>query len=108
MMNKRKTQTADRRLQQQCKQFAVAECANMKEGKCIPEDCACHLIHPRYPSIQDGALDCDWFFEAVLPAFPELYEEVMAQLMLPFNSCSAENEKKCLCCGAPFLPAGNR
>ena len=28
----------------------------------------CHLVNPNYGSIHDGAIDCDYFLECVLPA----------------------------------------
>ena len=47
------------------------ECCNFIDEKCI-EDRACAVINPRYPTIHDGAVDCDYFLECVLPASWEL------------------------------------
>ena len=44
----------------------------------MPEDCACHVIHPIY-SIRDGGVNCDYFLEAVLPANENLHKRVWAE-----------------------------
>lgn len=32
----------------------------------------CNVINPRYPTVQDGAIGCDYFLQCVLPLDPEL------------------------------------
>lgn len=50
------------------KALARGECANYQNGMCLETDQRCHLINPRYDSIRDGMIDCDYFLECVLPA----------------------------------------
>ena len=50
------------------KALAKDECANYKGGMCLETDKPCHLINPEYETIQDGTIDCEYFWECVLPA----------------------------------------
>ena len=43
------------------KALARGECANYQNGMCLETDQRCHLINPRYDSIRDGMIDCDYF-----------------------------------------------
>ena len=54
------------------KALAAGECANYHGGFCAETDRRCHLINPKYDSIRDGMIDCDYFLECVLPANWEL------------------------------------
>ena len=62
----------DNQIIRSAKQLTQKECANYADGACVPEDCPCHLINPAYKTIHDGAIDCDWFVQVVLPLQPEL------------------------------------
>lgn len=48
--------------------LAHEECANYHAGNCALTDERCHIINTNYQSVQDGAIDCDYFLEVVLPA----------------------------------------
>ena len=48
--------------------LAHEECANCHAGNCVLTDERCHIINTHYQSVQDGAIDCDYFLEVVLPA----------------------------------------
>lgn len=50
------------------KALARDECANYQRGLCLLTDQRCHVINPNYPTVHDGAVDCDYFLECVLPA----------------------------------------
>ena len=58
------------------KALAAGECANYHGGFCAETDRRCHLINPKYDSIRDGMIDCDYFLECVLPANWELSDLV--------------------------------
>ncbi len=68
----------DRLVLHKCCDLAHHECANWQRGKCVERDKSCksHLINPIFASIKDGALNCDWFQQAVLPLDPTLEKEV--------------------------------
>ena len=48
--------------------LAHEECTNCHAGCCALTDERCHIISLNDPSAQDGAIDCDYFLENVLPA----------------------------------------
>ena len=48
--------------------LAHEECTNCHAGYCALTDERCHIINTNYQSAQDGAIDCDYFLENVLPA----------------------------------------
>ena len=48
--------------------LAHEECDNCHAGYCALTDERCHIINTNYQSAQDGAIDCDYFLENVLPA----------------------------------------
>lgn len=69
-------------------------CANCDGGNCLllddGEPCVC-------PQMISYSLICGYFRAAVLPAGPELYEEIM----------SARPVKRCRVCGTPIFPRSN-
>lgn len=73
----------------------------------MPEDCACHVIHPIY-SIRDGGVNCDYFLEAVLPANENLHTRVWAEIRRALDEPVDEPTKACVKCGKAFIPNGNR
>lgn len=99
--------TIDKQLMRQVKALARRECANYQDGICLPEDRPCHVLHPVYTKIHDGAIDCDWFLEAVMPLDQELTKAVWQEILREEGS-SGESLKECVCCHKPFLPASNR
>ena len=93
------------------KALARGECANYQNGMCLETDRRCHLINPRYDSIRDGIIDCDYFLECVLPADWDLndlisyalwYDEAEGYEELPSNM------KRCAECQRPFVFTSNR
>ena len=52
--------------------LARDECANYKDGFCLETDKRCHVISNKFESVYDGAINCDYFYECVLPANREL------------------------------------
>ena len=99
----------DQQLQKQCKAWARAECGNYVSGRCVEEDRDCHLINPRYPTIQEGAIDCDWFIHAVLPTFEALQEDIDILTHMPIEEYEDGLPKRaCVKCGVMFQPASNR
>lgn len=95
-----------KQLIRQVKTLAQKECCNYYDGKCV-YDHPCTVINPRYPTIQDGAIDCDYFLECVLPIDPALNKSVWAELLRE-EDMARPLEKNCVSCGQPFLPNSNR
>ena len=65
------------------------------------------MINPAYKTIQDGALDCDYFLSAVLPLQPELNTAVWHELLREEDQ-AGEGWKECARCHKPFIPGSNR
>ena len=86
--------------------LAHGECCNYIGGKCI-EDGECTIINPRYPTIHDGAIDCDYFLECVLPINPELNRIIWTELLREEDMIHPD-ERTCVCCGAAFVPGSSR
>ena len=86
--------------------LAHKECCSYIEGKCI-EDGACIVINLRYPSIHDGAVDCDYFLECVLPIDPKLARIVRTELLRE-EDVIRPNERTCAWCGGGFVPNSSR
>lgn len=62
----------DKEIIRDAKRLATKECANWQDGSCLPDERPCHMINSAYSTIHDGAIDCDWFVQAVLSLQPEL------------------------------------
>lgn len=102
--------------------MAHRECANhitLENGKhwCAFDDRPCYVINPRWLNIHDGAIDCDYFLEAVLPWDKELHKAVWNKLTrieyapwITDESPSQEEpaSKCCASCGKYFSPRSNR
>ena len=88
------------------KTLAQDECANNMYGKCLLTDERCHLIHPEYESIHDGAIDCDYFLECVLPANWDLNDLVSYALWYAEEESEElpPNMKRCENCQNPYVP----
>lgn len=97
----------DKQLQKRCTNLARAECCNLHGKECIQDDCRCHLINPRYPAIAEGALDCDWFMEAVLPLEKELCKAVWQELTGQ-DGPSRNRGRLCEICRNSFIPTSPR
>jgi len=92
------------------KALAAGECANYRGGFCAETDQRCHVINPNYDSVHDGAIDCDYFLECVLPADWNLKDLVAYALWYD----EAEDEvnpstgmKLCEECQQPFTIMSN-
>lgn len=97
----------DKEIIRQCKSLAQNECANYYDRLCLLEDHPCHVINSRYATIHDGAIDCDWFMEAVLPGYAELSKLVRHELLSETVS-AASGLRKCERCGESFIPSSPR
>ena len=96
----------DKLLISKTRTLAHKECCNYYYGRCV-FDHDCTVINPRYPTVQDGAIGCDYFLECVLPIDPELNKIVWAEL-LQDEEIECPAWKDCVWCGKPFLPNNNR
>ena len=97
----------DKEIIRSVRKLAVKECANWQDGFCVPDDCPCRVINPRYSTVHDGCIDCDWFVKAVLPREPDLYTAYWHEIFR--EECDAgEGWKNCARCHKPFIPASNR
>lgn len=96
----------DNTLIRKIKTLARKECCNCIDGKCIFQS-NCTVINPRYPSIHDGAVDCDYFLESVLPLDRDLNRIVWSELLREEGMTSPE-EKTCVWCGGTFVPGSSR
>ena len=94
----------DKIIIRRCKALAEKECANCCDHWCLPEDRPCHVINDRYPSIHDGAIDCDYFMDVVLCGNAELNKLVQHELRKDLLS-AATNCRTCERCGDPYVPA---
>ncbi len=70
----------------------------------------CHLVNPNYESIHDGAIDCDYFLECVLPADWDLNDLVSYALWYDEEDEEdlPSNMRRCEECQKPFVMTGNR
>ena len=96
----------ERHMIRQIRTLAHKECCNCIDGKCIYHG-SCTVINSRYPSIHDGAIDCDYFLECVLPFAPELNRIVWSELLREEDMIRPD-ERTCVCCGAAFVPGSSR
>lgn len=60
-----------------------------------------------YPTIHDGAIDCDYFLECVLPINPDLNRILWAELLRE-EDVIRPNERTCAWCGGAFVPNSGR
>ncbi len=87
---------SDPKLKRICAAFAEKECANNRDGWCLPEHCPCFAFTP-----QCGV--CQYLLEVVLPLDPVLLAAVNKRI-----DGKSEMNKKCAVCGAAFIPTSNR
>ena len=97
----------DDQIKRNIRQLVQKECANNASGRCLPEDRPCHVISPAYRTIHGGAIDCDYFLEAVLPLQPELNTAFWHELLREEDQ-AGEGWKECVRCHKPFIPGSNR
>lgn len=101
----------DQEILKSIKALARHECANFRDGACLLTDRRCHLISPNYETVHDGAIDCDYFLECVLPADWDLNDLIAYALW--YDDENEEDElpghmKRCEQCQTPFVVTGNR
>ena len=88
--------------------LAHEECANYHAGNCALTDERCHIINTNYQSVQDGAIDCDYFLEVVLPADWDLQDLVAYALWYVGDDRDAPEEaypqslRQCDICQQPY------
>lgn len=87
--------------------LAKGECANYHGGLCSPEDCKCHVVNPRWPTISEGAIACDYFMDAVLPADRELTKLVWNELTGE-DGPTRSTSRICEICGKAYVPTSHR
>ena len=97
----------NKKIIRQCKSLAEKECANYCGRLCLPEHQPCHVINSHYATIHDGAIDCDWFMDAVLPRAAELNKLVWRELLNGTVSAVSVT-RKCERCGEPYVPSSPR
>lgn len=100
----------DKQILKSIKALARGECANYSRGDCLMTDERCHLVNPNYESIHDGAIDCDYFLECVLPADWDLNDLVSYALWYDEEDEEdlPSNMRRCEECQKPFVMTGNR
>ena len=100
----------DKKILKSIKALARGECANYQNGFCRETDERCHVINPNYDSVHDGAIDCDYFLESVLPADWELNDLVAYALWYDEEEPDElpEGMKLCPVCKRPFTASNNR
>ena len=72
--------------------LAKKECAYYDSGVCLCNERPCHVLHPTYKMVHDGAIDCDFFLHAVLPAQPELNAAVWHEVFQE-EGCAGDGGK---------------
>ena len=107
---KKRGSMTNKQILKSIKALARDECENYSRGDCLMTDERCHLVNPNYGSIHDGAIDCDYFLECVLPADWDLNDLVSYALWYDEED---EDElpstmKRCAECQKPFVFASNR
>lgn len=81
--------------QRQAAKMIQKYCCNCEKGNCILLDDGDEHTCPQRISYTIG---CRWFRNAVLPAFPELEADIFKDITL----------RRCVKCGARFVPGSNR
>lgn len=96
----------DKQILKSIKALARGECANYDRGNCLLTDERCHLVNPNYESIHDGAIDCDYFLDCVLPAEWNLNDLVSYALWYDEEDENPlpHGMKRCEICQNPFVP----
>ena len=100
----------EKELQRAIKNLAKAECANYQNKLCLLTDEPCHIINPDYNSVHDGAIDCDWFLEAVLPADWDMNDLIWYAIWCDEDEPDEvpDGMKACEVCGNPYVPTHSK
>ena len=94
----------DKKIISVIRKLAKEECANYDHGYCLETDKPCHVINPHYDSIRDGAVDCDYFLECVLPADWDLNDLTWYAIWYDEDEPMEARPRHCAVCGALFIP----
>lgn len=97
----------DKNLIRRCKALAVHACANWRDHECLARDCPCDMANPRYATIHDGALNCDYFLSSVLPLDKELNRLVWCSIFGD-GEHSQPHIRFCTTCGSAYIPTSPR
>lgn len=97
----------DKNLIRRCKALAVHACANWRDHECLARDCPCDMAQPRYATIHDGAISCDYFLKSVLPLDKELNRLVCCSILVD-EERTQPNIRFCTVCGSAFVPTSPR
>ena len=82
------------------KRLARRECACGRDGYCVVRGMPCSIGNP------NGAFNCRYFMESVLPGDAALCSAVTELLNKPL--IEQQTNRACERCGAPFIPSSNR
>jgi len=97
----------DKQLKTRVEAMAKAECCNLHGKECIWDECRCHLINPKWDTIAEGMIDCDWFMRAVLPRDKEL-EKMIWQNLTGADGPARSRYRLCERCHNSYLPNSPR
>ena len=97
----------DKNLIRRCKALAAHACANWRNHECLVRDCPCDMIHPRYATIHDGAINFDYFLKSVLPLDKELSRLIWHSILID-EEHAHPNIRFCTICGSAFVPTSPR
>ena len=97
----------DKNLIRRCKALAAHACANWRDHECLVRDCPCDMIHPRYATIHDGAINCDYFLKSVLPLDKELSRLIWHSILID-EEHAHPNIRFCTSGGSAFVPTSPR
>ena len=97
----------DKNLIRRCKALAAHACANWRNHECLVRDCPCDMIHPRYATIHDGAINFDYFLKSVLPLDKELSRLIWHSILID-EEHAHPNIRFCTICGSSFVPTSPR
>lgn len=102
----------DKQMLKSIKALAKSECANYSNGFCLMTGERCHVINPDYDTIHDGAIDCDYFMDCVLPADWELNDLIWYAIWADDDADEDEplpdGMRLCANCQRPFIPTNGK
>ena len=97
----------DKNLIRRCKTLAAHACANWRNHVCIARDYPCDIANPRYATIHDGAISCDYFLSSVLPLDKELNRPVWCSIFGD-EERTQPSIRFCTTCGSAYIPTSPR
>ena len=100
----------DKQIAKSIKALARGECANYRDGFCLETDERCHVINKDYETVHDGLMNCDYFWECVLPSDWDLNDVISYALWYDKEDEDEipDNMRLCAECRQPFVFTSNR